>query len=170
MASQKEVSSSTASTNNPEASCTAAPASVLPPRIFLLIENPKKSNNLGAIFRCAAAFSVTQIVLVGYDKCNTEGSHGAAKHMDRIAFPTVSQAVDYLRNGAKCDTFMGLLCTGNAGAYSKEGYPVKDNVEQGLVSVDALGGDRSELQSDLPKSYPAHTKPFVRNEAGDRPV
>jgi hypothetical protein len=162
MASQKEVAPSTATINNAEAPTTAP---VLPPRVFLLIENPKKSNNLGAIFRCAAAFSVTQIVLVGYDKCNTEGSHGAAKHVDRIAFPALSQAVDYLRNGAKCDTFMGLLCTGAAGAYSKEGYPVKDNMEQSLVSVDALGGE--QLQSDLPKSYPAHTKPFVRNEAGN---
>ena len=140
----------------------------LPPRIFLLIENPKKSNNLGPILRCAAAFAVTQVVLVGYDKCNTEGSHGASKHVDRVAFPVWSQALAYLQSsendgGCSCETIMGLLCVGAAGAYSEAGYPTTHNIEHDTLQV-VLGPLESDTQSSaLPMSYPVHTKTFSRH-------
>ena len=51
-----------------------------PPKIYLLIPNPSKSNNLGPILRCAAAHAVHQVVFIGYDKCSVVGSHGSAKH------------------------------------------------------------------------------------------
>jgi hypothetical protein len=135
----------------------------LPPRIFLLIENPKKSNNLGPILRCAAAFATTQVVKVGYDKCNTEGAHGASKHVDMVAFPALDQAVEHLKaplsdGGCGCETFVGLLC-GAAGAYSKEGYPTFEDVDEGIVRV----GDSKQINSSsLPLSYPANSKPFQR--------
>lgn len=44
------------------------------PRIYLLLENPKKNNNLGPILRCASAFGITTIVAVGYEKCAVEGT------------------------------------------------------------------------------------------------
>lgn len=132
----------------------------LPPRIFLLLENPKKSNNLGPILRCAAAFAVTQVVVVGYDKCNTEGSHGASKHVEMVAFPALYQAVEYLRlpldqGGCGCTSVMGMLSAG-AGAFDKEGYETR--VKGGLVSV----ANNLSTSSELPKSYPVHTNPFQR--------
>uniref|UniRef100_A0A7S1YY15 tRNA/rRNA methyltransferase SpoU type domain-containing protein n=1 Tax=Ditylum brightwellii TaxID=49249 RepID=A0A7S1YY15_9STRA len=76
---------------------------------YLLLENPKKSNNLGPILRCAAAYAVDQVIFVGYEKCSTDGSHGAAKHVSIVAFPTFDQAVQYLRKKCDCTSFVGLL-------------------------------------------------------------
>jgi hypothetical protein len=148
----------------------------LPPRIFLLIENPKKSNNLGPILRCAAAFAVTQVILVGYDKCNTEGSHGASKHVDIVAFPVWNQAVAYLRRsiedengddggGCNCQTLMGLLCVGAAGAYRPAGYPTAHTIQHDSVRVVGPFEEEESTQSSssatLPLSYPVHAKPFM---------
>ena len=41
--------------------------------IYLLLENPRKSNNLGPILRCASAFGITTVIAVGYAKCAVEG-------------------------------------------------------------------------------------------------
>jgi len=41
---------------------------------FVLLENERKSNNLGPLLRCACAFGVQTIVAVGYDKCAVEGT------------------------------------------------------------------------------------------------
>lgn len=68
------------------------------PKVYLIIENPKKSNNLGPIIRCAAAYSITQLVFVGYHKCSVEGSHGSNKYVDTTNFPTFSQAKEYVIN------------------------------------------------------------------------
>jgi len=84
------------------------------PKIYILIPNPRKSNNLGPILRCAAAYSITQIILVGYAHCSTDGSHGAAKHLDIVAFPTLKQAVGYLR-----EVIVGLL--GEVGVDAADG-------------------------------------------------
>jgi tRNA G18 (ribose-2'-O)-methylase SpoU len=43
------------------------------PRIYLLLENPSKSNNLGPILRCASAFGIVTIVAIGFSKCAVEG-------------------------------------------------------------------------------------------------
>lgn len=43
------------------------------PQIFLLIENPKKSNNLGPVIRCATAFGISTIIAIGYAQCSTNG-------------------------------------------------------------------------------------------------
>jgi tRNA G18 (ribose-2'-O)-methylase SpoU len=41
--------------------------------MFLLIENPHKGNNLGAIIRCACAFGIQIVVAVGYEQYSAEG-------------------------------------------------------------------------------------------------
>jgi hypothetical protein len=142
------------------------PPETVPPRIFILLENPKKSNNLGPILRCAAAFATTQVVMVGYDKCNTEGSHGASKHVDMVAFPALNQATEYLRaplseGGCGCVTVIGLLCAGAGGAYSKMGCPVVEDVDNGTVALDKSRCARSST-SFWPNSYPVNTRPFQR--------
>ena len=43
------------------------------PRLFILLENPSKGNNLGPILRCAIAFGINTVVAVGYEKCSVEG-------------------------------------------------------------------------------------------------
>lgn len=43
------------------------------PQIFLLIENPKKSNNLGPVIRCATAFGISTIIVIGYAQFSTNG-------------------------------------------------------------------------------------------------
>lgn len=44
-----------------------------PTKIYLLVENPRKSNNLGPIIRCANAFGISTIVAIGYAKCSVDG-------------------------------------------------------------------------------------------------
>jgi tRNA G18 (ribose-2'-O)-methylase SpoU len=60
--------------------------------ITLLIENPGKGKNWGPLLRCCAAFGIRTIYVVGYDKCDIRGSHGASKHVTLKAFPTHEQA------------------------------------------------------------------------------
>ena len=124
------------------------------PRLYLLLENPRKSNNLGPILRCAAAFGITQVVAVGFDKCSTEGSHGAAKHVAIVAFPTVEQAVSYLRSQG-CSSLIGLL-GGVADAYDSDGYSVHKEEERIQVAVQP-----PEALSAKKRSFPIHVHPFV---------
>jgi tRNA G18 (ribose-2'-O)-methylase SpoU len=55
-----------------------------PPKIYLLIENRAKSNNLGSILRCASAFGVTTIVAIGFSKCAVKGAFLLLKYLDRF--------------------------------------------------------------------------------------
>lgn len=132
------------------------------PRIYLLLENPRKSNNLGAILRCAAAFGVAQVVAIGFEKCATEGSHGAAKHVSMIAFPSVEQAVDYLRTERGCTSFVGILGA-VPGAYDCNGYNMYRDDED-LVQVDTDVVSRSGELSPLvdKRSFPVNCRPFVQ--------
>jgi tRNA G18 (ribose-2'-O)-methylase SpoU len=41
--------------------------------IYILLENPSKSNNLGPLLRCANAFGTVAIVAIGFPKCAVEG-------------------------------------------------------------------------------------------------
>jgi len=85
-----------------------------PPKCYLLACNPRKSTNLGPLIRCASAFGVHQIVLAGYAKCSTSGAHGAQKHVNITSFPTMEQAVQYLKlppehGGGGCSEVIGIL-------------------------------------------------------------
>jgi hypothetical protein len=100
-----------------------------PPRIYAFVENPHKNTNLGPFLRCASAFGIDLVVAIGYDKCSVEGlfcgllcvsalhtlttrfagSHGAAKHVQIVAFPTHVQAAAFLRDDLGCSVIFGLL-------------------------------------------------------------
>jgi tRNA G18 (ribose-2'-O)-methylase SpoU len=43
------------------------------PEIILLVENTRKGINLGPFLRCASAFGIQTIVVVGYDRCSVQG-------------------------------------------------------------------------------------------------
>ncbi|VEU44446.1 unnamed protein product [Pseudo-nitzschia multistriata] len=67
--------------------------------VTLLIENPGKGKNWGPLLRCCAAFGIGTIFVVGYDRCDVRGSHGASKHVQLKAFPTHEQAASALKSG-----------------------------------------------------------------------
>lgn len=46
---------------------------------YLVLENPSARNNLGTLIRCAAAFAVEEVVVVGASKWSTHGAHGSHK-------------------------------------------------------------------------------------------
>jgi len=66
---------------------------------YLLMSNPSKSTHLGTLLRCAAAFQVHQVLLVGYDKFNCQGSFGSHLFLDIVVFPSWDSVHDYLRRG-----------------------------------------------------------------------
>ena len=44
------------------------------PEVFLLVENTRKGSNFGPFLRCASAFGIRTIVVVGYDRVSAEGN------------------------------------------------------------------------------------------------
>jgi len=70
---------------------------------YLLLSNPSKTTHLGTILRCAAAFQVHQVLLVGYDKFNCQGSFGSHLFLDIVVFPSWERVQDYLRRGGDDD-------------------------------------------------------------------
>jgi hypothetical protein len=66
------------------------------PVITLLLENPKKWNNLGPLLCCCLAVGITQIFVVGYDQCSVNGSHSAPMHVALVAFPSHKAAIERL--------------------------------------------------------------------------
>lgn len=46
---------------------------------YLVVANPSSKNNLGTLIRCAAAFGVEEVVVVGAPKWSTHGAHGSHK-------------------------------------------------------------------------------------------
>ncbi len=66
---------------------------------YMLVSNPSKSNHLGTLLRCAAAFDVHQVLLVGFDKFNSQGSFGSHSFLDMMAFHSWDSVMEYLKNG-----------------------------------------------------------------------
>lgn len=66
---------------------------------YLLLSNPSKTTHLGTLLRCAAAFRVHQVLLVGYDKFNCQGSFGSHLFLDIVVFPSWDSVREYLRRG-----------------------------------------------------------------------
>ena len=124
------------------------------PRVYLCVENPRKTNNLGPLLRCATAFGVDTLVTVGYAHCNTEGSHGASKHVKIVNFVTHEQAVRYLQEECGCERVVGLMGA-LVGGYEKDGCDViQDSNEEPAFSTEA-----KQQSSLLGRSYPVHGLP-----------
>lgn len=68
---------------------------------YLLISNPSKTTHLGTLLRCAAAFRVHQVLLVGCDKFNYQGSFGSHLFCDIVVFPSWDSVHEYLRRGGE---------------------------------------------------------------------
>lgn len=143
--------------------------------MVLLLENPSKGNNLGSILRCAVACGVSQVHAVGYDKCATQGSHGADKNVNLVAFATAAQAVQCDDNKSNSILVIGLLGAFPNG-YREHGYPVvyhqNDNDKNLAVplleSPSLLEGDKS--CTVLGTSYPIHTLSSDIINNNDNPI
>jgi tRNA G18 (ribose-2'-O)-methylase SpoU len=134
------------------------------PQIFLLIENKRKGNNLGPILRCACAFGIKLIVVVGFELCSVEGSHGASKHVAVKGFPTADQAVGYVRNELCCSTIVGLMGS-YAELYSTDGYSVRvdDDAQHADDSeIISAAGDNKVESTLQAKSFPIGSAPFQK--------
>lgn len=156
-----------------------------PPKIYILIENPSKSNNLGPILRCGAAYSAT-FIFVGYQKCACDGSHGANKHVEIVSYPTFPQAVDYIKNSCGVNSIVGVLGDVTFRSEDGSGDNNDDNAASRMVyhdlnfntlRVSLLTNHNTQnkevdiLQSCIetnspvyPCSKPIHTRPFCKDE------
>jgi len=136
-----------------------------PPRIYILIENPSKSNNLGPILRCGAAYSAT-FVFIGYQQCATEGSHGANKHVEIVAFPTFPRAVDYLKS-CGVGSIIGIL--GDASFRKGDNDDSREVIDDPDFNIVKAGSEiysssTTQCEKKYPCSQPIHSRPFKKDE------
>lgn len=148
-----------------------------PPKIYIMIENPSKSNNLGPILRCGAAYSAT-FVFIGYQKCAFDGSHGAHKHVEILSYPNFQQAVDYVRNSCGVKSIVGILgdvtfrsnddhgdACGDDGNDATSRMVHVDDLDLNTLRVSPVPAPAPAASSDVksqvyPCSKPIHTRPF----------
>ncbi|CAM9220637.1 unnamed protein product [Scytosiphon promiscuus] len=70
---------------------------------YLVLSNPSTKNNLGTLIRCAAAFAVEEVVVVGATRWSTHGAHGSNKHVRYRCFDDWESAAAFLKNEKDCD-------------------------------------------------------------------
>lgn len=153
-----------------------------PRRHFLLMDNPTKVNHLGTLLRCAAAFRAHQVLLVGHDKFNAQGSFGSHLYLDIVAFSTWESVIDYLKRGGnehggannrnQAAEFSSSLhrvpIVGIVGAYgggekifSPCGVSVYVDTGKGFATLSPAAKGEERNHEILPnKSFPIHTRPF----------
>ena len=140
-----------------------------PPKIFIMIENPSKSNNLGPILRCGAAYSAT-FVFIGYQKCAIEGSHGANKHVQIVAYPTFQQGVDYVKScGVR--SIVGILGDASFKTDSDDDSRIVcQQASSNSTIVNVSSGispsilKETNIDDEYPCSRPIHLRPFATAE------
>ena len=62
------------------------------PQCYFLVHNIAKKHNVGTIARCATAFGVRSVVLIGAKSYNTFGCKGSSNHVDFVHYPTLADA------------------------------------------------------------------------------
>eukprot|EP00200_Dunaliella_tertiolecta_P009589 CAMPEP_0202389176 /NCGR_PEP_ID=MMETSP1127-20130417/81429_1 /ASSEMBLY_ACC=CAM_ASM_000462 /TAXON_ID=3047 /ORGANISM="Dunaliella tertiolecta, Strain CCMP1320" /LENGTH=235 /DNA_ID=CAMNT_0048990835 /DNA_START=68 /DNA_END=775 /DNA_ORIENTATION=+ len=80
---------------------------------YLILFSVAKRHNVGTITRCATAFGVKQVCLVGSNQFNTFGAHGSDAHVDFRHFPTLEECVQQLKNKEGCE-IIGIEITDDA--------------------------------------------------------
>ena len=71
----------------------------VPPSSFLVVHNVSKRANVGTLARCATAFGVEELLLVGGAATrgfNTFGAHGADAHLPIRGFPSLAAMREYV--------------------------------------------------------------------------
>ncbi|KAH7436574.1 hypothetical protein KP509_05G026400 [Ceratopteris richardii] len=95
-----------------------------PPESFVIVYNVSKRHNIGTLARCATAFGVSEMILVGKHKdFNAFGSHGASAHLRYRHFYTLGDARSHLKGTGLskkemdiCDSFVYIAQYGSGTA------------------------------------------------------
>jgi len=121
-----------------------------PPRHFLLMHNPTKTTHLGTLLRCAAAFRAHQVLIVGHDKFNAQGSFGSHLYLDIVAFPSWECVVDYLKRGANDDgAHHDIITDAASAAHQTSTIDSSEDNRIPIVGISgAYGGDKCIFSSD----------------------
>ena len=95
------------------ATAAAAPVSSPPPHphvpeCYFIVHNIAKKHNVGTIARCATAFGVKSVVLIGSKSYNTFGCKGASNHVDFVHYPTLADARDALKRDLGVTKILGV--------------------------------------------------------------
>jgi hypothetical protein len=75
------------------------------PECYFIVHNIAKKHNVGTMARCATAFGIKAVVLIGAKSYNTFGCKGASNHVDFAYYPTLKDA----RVGLTEDKARGVL-------------------------------------------------------------
>ena len=83
------------------------------PRCYFLVHNIAKKHNVGTIARCATAFGVRSVVLIGAKSYNTFGCKGSSNHVDFVHYPTLADARVGLMERLGVTKILGIeICDG----------------------------------------------------------
>ena len=63
---------------------------------YLLLQNPKPTSNQGPLLRCASAFAISNVILIGHRKCSVEGAHGSDRHLNITSQTTFDHALKFI--------------------------------------------------------------------------
>ncbi|EFN54635.1 hypothetical protein CHLNCDRAFT_17312, partial [Chlorella variabilis] len=74
---------------------------------YLITYNVSKKHNLGTLARCATAFNVRQLCLVGSRQFNTFGAHGSSEYVDFCHYNTLDECCQDLKDNKGC-TVVGV--------------------------------------------------------------
>ncbi|CAM9692211.1 unnamed protein product [Hapterophycus canaliculatus] len=150
------------------------------PVAYLVLGNPSTKNNLGTLIRCAAAFAVEEVVVVGATKWSTHGAHGSHKHVRYRCFDDWESAAAFLKNEKNCDLCGIVGQTPSRNAIPPRGRGVPQGklgpadaaaTAAGATAGDALGdmdGIGGSAMSTCSTSYSAgKMQPVCRYSPGD---
>lgn len=83
------------------------------PQCYFIVHNIAKKHNVGTIARCATAFGVRSVVLIGSKSYNTFGCKGSSNHVDFAYYPTLKDARAGLTTEKKVTKILGVeICEG----------------------------------------------------------
>jgi tRNA C32,U32 (ribose-2'-O)-methylase TrmJ len=78
------------------------------PACYFLVHNIAKKHNVGTIARCATAFGVREVVLIGSKSYNAFGSKGADGHVRFCHYETLSLAAEKLKSDKGVTQILGV--------------------------------------------------------------
>lgn len=77
-------------------------------RCYLIVYNVSKKHNIGTILRCATAFNVESVCLVGSRQFNSFGSHGSDAHVHMLHFETLEVCCQELKDRYGVSEILGI--------------------------------------------------------------
>lgn len=83
------------------------PPSAPRPKLFIAVE-ARRNQPLGTLIRCATAFGISSLIVVGSKHFSTHGSHGSHRRMGVLHFFYWSDCIAYLRETYPSIQFGGI--------------------------------------------------------------